>query len=75
MQVDGSERRIHLLDLSTVGAQCFCTNSPEAGTHVTIHCGPLVRPAKVAWAQGQRFGLMFHEPVDESTISTMIASE
>ena len=63
-----------LLDVSISGGQIHVGRPPAAGTIVTVTCGRVTRPARVAWVEGRRTGLAFIMPLDASEVAHVMTS-
>ena len=57
-----------LRDLSRKGALVECTKQPPVGSEVTFVRGPIIVPARVAWAGAGRVGLEFLFMIDEQDV-------
>ncbi|AJP73179.1 hypothetical protein TS85_17360 [Sphingomonas hengshuiensis] len=67
--------RVHLLDLSTLGAMVYGTPTPAVGSDVQIACGIGLGTARVAWAEGRRFGVVFARPIAESCLDAILRAQ
>jgi len=67
------ERDIRLRDLSCKGALIECREPPTTGSKVTFVRGETVVPSRVAWTAGNRVGLAFVRPIQESEVLVHIA--
>lgn len=59
---------VRLRDLSRRGALIETSAPAPVGTNVVFERGATVVPARVAWIRGERMGLSFHEPIEESEV-------
>ena len=57
-----------LRDLSRKGALVECSKQPPVGSEVTFVRGPIIVPARVAWAGAGRVGLEFLFMIDEQEL-------
>jgi hypothetical protein len=57
-----------LRDLSCKGALLECRHPPEVGEEVIFSRGDTVAPSRIAWTSGNRIGLEFKEPIEESEV-------
>lgn len=62
-----------LRDLSCKGALVECSEHLAVGDEVVFVRGDTIVPARVAWAAGGRFGLEFHDSIDESEVLIHVA--
>jgi len=71
MLVGAEVARVHLLDLSTGGAQLHRRAAPPpVGAMVQLACGGTrFRLARVTWARGNRFGVAFTMPLSERQVA------
>lgn len=60
---DGT-REVHLLNISATGAKLDCEVAPSQDEAVTLICGGLRVPGRVAWVDELRFGVAFDTPID-----------
>ena len=61
-------RDVRLRNLSISGALLEAEDPPAKETEVVFERGETVVPARVAWSGGNRFGIEFHTPIDESEV-------
>ena len=59
LQIGGTATRVHILDLSELGALMHGRVDLDPGKQVTLHCCGWTRSANIAWAASGRFGLRF----------------
>lgn len=64
--------RIHLLDLSRVGALVYGQSPPSVGTIVRLNGSRAIGAARVAWVDGKRFGVAFAVPLTQSQLDALI---
>lgn len=63
---------IHVINVSRSGALCQAPVHPPAGTDVLVAVAATLLPARVAWARGERFGIVFHHPVGEAWVHMLV---
>lgn len=59
---------VRLRNLSMSGALLESDDPPAKGVEVVFERGDTVVPAEVAWSSGNRFGIRFHTPIEESEV-------
>lgn len=59
---------VRLRNLSRNGALLEADKLPDVGSEVTFERGDTVVSARVAWAEGGRFGIEFLHPIEESEV-------
>jgi hypothetical protein len=64
--------RVHLLNLSTGGALVHATEAPTPGSLLRLQCGEEQRVARVAWANGRRFGAAFSLPLTDAQVEALV---
>lgn len=67
--VDGL-RDVHLLNISPTGAKLDSDQAPTRDEAVTLICGGLRVPGRVAWVADCRFGVSFDKPIDARQLIT-----
>lgn len=67
--------RVHLLNVSVGGALVYAEAAPAVGTEVTLACGMVRGPGRVAWSAGRRFGVEFAQPIAESQVQALLISQ
>jgi len=67
--------RVHVLDLSATGALLHHATPPEAGSTVRLECVGSLRPARVVWVKGTRFGISFTLPLSEVQVTEALADQ
>jgi hypothetical protein len=65
---------VRLRNLSQYGALLDCDRPPPLRSEVTFERGELRVPAHVIWTDGERFGIEFHEPIDEHEVMMHLQS-
>ena len=65
--VSGVAVPIHLLNISSLGAQVYAQKPPRIGDLLSINCGISLGRARVSWVDGKRFGLCFLVPLSDLT--------
>lgn len=68
LQTKSGDIEGRLRDLSRKGALIECKERVEVGSEVVFARGGTVVPARVAWTSGNRVGLEFLRPIDESEV-------
>jgi hypothetical protein len=58
----------YLLNLSCHGAMVQTVEPPARGNTVVIVCGPLDVLGTVVWAEHERFGVEFDEPISDAMV-------
>lgn len=64
----GGTRAVHLLNISGTGAKLDADEVPMQDEQVTLLCGGLTIPARVAWVAETRFGIAFDMPIDVAAL-------
>ncbi|MBB5711941.1 PilZ domain-containing protein [Sphingomonas xinjiangensis] len=64
--------RVHVLNLSTLGALVYSDQVPMAGEQVRLTCGMPLGICRVAWVNGRRFGVQFLKPVPHAVIEQVL---
>ena len=59
---------VRLRNLSISGALLEAETPPAKATEVVFERGETVVPARVAWSSGNRFGIQFDTPIEESEV-------
>lgn len=59
---------VRLRNLSTSGALLEAEEAPAQGSEVVFERGDTIVPARVAWSSGNRFGIQFVTPIEESEV-------
>ncbi len=73
MRAGGEWLRVHLLDLSSTGAQVHHSKPPQAGRLVQLECGSVTRSARVVRCEGERFGIQFTMPLTDAQVEAVVA--
>ena len=63
VRTEGEALPVRLVDLSLGGARGEAHRPPAAGTRVTLARERMEVAARVVWARGGRFGLVFETPI------------
>jgi hypothetical protein len=61
-------REVHLLNISGTGAKLDSDDVPMQDEKVTLLCGGLSIPSRVAWVDETRFGIAFDMPIDVAAL-------
>jgi hypothetical protein len=69
LQVGDTATRVHVLDLSELGALMHGRVDLDPGKQVTLRCCGWSRPASIAWAASGRFGLRFKQALTPAQIA------
>ena len=67
------ELDVRLRNLSQYGALLLCDTPPPLRSEVTFERGEIRASAHVIWTDGARFGIEFHEPIDEHELLVHLA--
>lgn len=59
---------VRLRNLSVSGALLESDELPATGSEVVFERGETIVPALVMWSSGNRFGIHFHTPIEESEV-------
>lgn len=73
LQVGATVTRVHVLDLSALGALMHGRVDLDPGKQVTLHCCGWARTATIAWAASGRFGLRFKQALTAADIAAATA--
>lgn len=68
LRTSNGELSVRLRDLSHSGALIESPQSVPSGEEVVFVRGSTIVPARVAWSSGQRIGLEFLHPIDETEV-------
>jgi hypothetical protein len=74
VELGGKILKANLLNLSTTGAQLDASIPPAVDTELTLSRGDLEARGRVIWVNGHRFGIAFHEPIDEAAVAAHVAA-
>lgn len=69
----GGEVRGFVRNLSRTGALMDAHHDLAADAAVTLACGGLTIPARVAWVEQRRLGLEFAVALDEKAVASLVA--
>lgn len=64
-------REATLLNLSAAGAQLMGGTLPAVGKDVLVACGPIEVFGTVVWAQRDRCGIQFDEPISPKEVAQL----
>jgi hypothetical protein len=73
LRVGEASTRVHVLDVSALGALMHGRVDLDPGRQVTLVCCGWTRGASIAWAAGGRFGLRFKEPLTTAQIAAAMS--
>lgn len=73
LQTPFGDVEARLRDLSQKGALVECSERLEVDTDVIFARGDTVVPARIAWTSGNRVGLEFVRPIDESEVLVQLS--
>ena len=59
---------VRLRNLSISGALLEAEDPPAKGLQVVFARGDTIVPARIAWSSGNRFGIQFDTPIEESEV-------
>ena len=68
LRIAGESVEVRLRNLSCNGALLEADIPPSVGSEVVFERGDTVAPARVAWGQNSRFGIQFHQPIEEHEV-------
>lgn len=69
LQVGGTTTRVHVLDLSALGALMHGRVDLDPGKQVILLCCGWSRSATIAWAASGRFGLRFKQALTAAEVA------
>lgn len=72
MCTSSGEERVHLINISTMGALVHFPAPPAKGSRIGISINDRIVAAHVVWARGARFGITFAPPLDEHALAAFI---
>jgi len=76
MHTISGAQRIHLLDLSRTGALVYAADkAPEVGAVVRLTAGVPLGAARVKWAVGKRFGVLFATPLSAEVLDRLLDAQ
>lgn len=75
MTLSGATTRVHILNLSATGALVHAAEPPAPGTSLRLRPGQGLRPARVVWTRGRRFGVAFSTPLADAQVDSVIADQ
>ncbi len=70
-----TDKRAHILDISSTGGRFHCDESLQRGQQITISLGSRALNGIVAWAREQRFGVRFTTPIEQSEIMELLPAK
>lgn len=73
MIIAGQTSRVHILNISIGGALVHSAHPISREALVQLQCGAQIRSARVAWASGQRVGVAFNTPLQETDLKDLMA--
>jgi len=68
LRIEGESVEVRLRNLSCNGALLESDAPPSVGSEVVFERGDTVAAARVAWGQNSRFGIQFHQPIEENEV-------
>jgi hypothetical protein len=68
VSANGVDTEVRLRNLSQKGALLEADRPPQLGTDLVFERGETKVKARVAWVSGQRFGIEFVVPIEESEV-------
>ncbi len=74
IEIDGSERRAHVLNISMSGALIHVGSPVPPGTHLTLRCGLLSTAGIVAWEQNLRAGIAFEGAIPDARLQGVLGT-
>ena len=69
--LNGSSRRIHLLDVSVTGLRAHAQDPVAKDARVRVECFDVMRNATVQWSEGNRFGLLFDRELSTEQVAVL----
>lgn len=70
--LDGMVSRVHLLNLSCIGALLHAGDPPQTGALVTIRRAEVCWSARVVWRSGTRFGVAHAQAFSQDAVEALI---
>lgn len=67
--------RFHLLNISPDGAMCHMTDPPHIGSAVVLDFRWWSIDARVVWAVGKQFGIMFAQEIAPALVAAVLRGE
>ena len=68
------QQDVHVRDLSAGGALLSCEMPPPVDTTLSLYCGTVEIPARVAWVGNRWVGVEFLAPIDPRLITSQLGS-
>ena len=73
-RADGLPFRVHVLDVSKLGARLHASQAPGPGIRITLDCASVSASGTVRWVDARRFGIRFDKPLVQSELATIVAT-
>lgn len=74
IRAEGGDVRGFVRNLSETGAMMDAHHALATDMVVTLHCGDMAIPARVAWVEERRLGLQFNAALDAATVAMLVAT-
>ncbi|MBA2920521.1 hypothetical protein GON01_02305 [Sphingomonas sp. MAH-20] len=74
-RADGVPFKVHILDVSKLGARLHASQAPDLGIRITLDCASVSASGTVRWVDARRFGIRFDKPLVQSELATIVAAD
>jgi len=69
----GLDFKVHLLDISRLGARLHASQAPDRGHRIRLTCSSVSTSGTVRWVDARRFGIRFDKPLVPAELATIVA--